>query len=411
MPRRAARARRRLVAALLLAAHARAGRGEGGSGGNGVGVVAFYYLWYGTPGTDGKYQHWDHEVLPHWTKAENERHRHIGERHKPPDDIHAPFYPARGLYSSADPDVLDAQMAEAADAGIQTLALSWWGPRWREGAADSQGVNTDERLDAVFDAANRHGMRVAIHAEPYPGRTAASFAEDMRYLASSKDRALLNHSAMAKVDGQPLIFVYDSYHIAVADWAQVLAPSNGALRGTEADVFAIGLWLEPQHGKDLARGGFDGAYTYFANEATGFGGVLRHWSAMAREAQHNGLAFVPCVSPGYDDTGIRPWNARASVPRNDGATYNRTWDVALAAFRDAGGVGLGGIGITSWNEWGEGTQIEAAATGRRRPAARSRPPGLYDDYGDDPNMFLNLTKVYVERFQSLFRDAGTRDEL
>ena len=29
---------------------------------------AFYYLWYGTPTTDGKWLHWDHAVLPHWTK-------------------------------------------------------------------------------------------------------------------------------------------------------------------------------------------------------------------------------------------------------------------------------------------------------------------------------------------------------
>jgi hypothetical protein len=29
-------------------------------------VHAFYYLWYGDPKTDGRYRHWDHEILPHW---------------------------------------------------------------------------------------------------------------------------------------------------------------------------------------------------------------------------------------------------------------------------------------------------------------------------------------------------------
>jgi hypothetical protein len=37
------------------------------------GVHAFYYLWYGTPEHDGDYKHWDHEVLPHWNEAVQEK--------------------------------------------------------------------------------------------------------------------------------------------------------------------------------------------------------------------------------------------------------------------------------------------------------------------------------------------------
>ena len=32
-------------------------------------VFAFYYLWYGNPSTDGRWLHWNHSVLPHWTPA------------------------------------------------------------------------------------------------------------------------------------------------------------------------------------------------------------------------------------------------------------------------------------------------------------------------------------------------------
>jgi len=32
-------------------------------------VVAFHYLWYGVPLVDGKWSHWNHSVLPHWTAA------------------------------------------------------------------------------------------------------------------------------------------------------------------------------------------------------------------------------------------------------------------------------------------------------------------------------------------------------
>ena len=37
-------------------------------------VHAFFYLWYGTPEVDGKWQHWDHEVLPHWDASLRDRY-------------------------------------------------------------------------------------------------------------------------------------------------------------------------------------------------------------------------------------------------------------------------------------------------------------------------------------------------
>ena len=37
-------------------------------------VHAFFYLWYGNPEVDGKWQHWDHEVLPHWDASLRDRY-------------------------------------------------------------------------------------------------------------------------------------------------------------------------------------------------------------------------------------------------------------------------------------------------------------------------------------------------
>lgn len=47
-------------------------------------VHAFFYLWYGTPEVDGRYLHWDHEVLPHWEERINERFRGMMSTHLPP---------------------------------------------------------------------------------------------------------------------------------------------------------------------------------------------------------------------------------------------------------------------------------------------------------------------------------------
>ena len=81
--------------------------------------------------------------------------------HSPPDDIASNYYPALGVYSSSSAAVLDAQMADVARAGINELAVSWWG----------KGSAEDQRLPAVIAAAGQRGIAVAVHLEPYRGRT------------------------------------------------------------------------------------------------------------------------------------------------------------------------------------------------------------------------------------------------
>ena len=89
-------------------------------------VHAAFYLWYGTPAIDGRWLHWDHRTMPHWTAKMNEQFP-PGVAHTPPDVAHSPYYPARGLYSSSDNATLLAQMRELAEAGVDSVMLSWWG--------------------------------------------------------------------------------------------------------------------------------------------------------------------------------------------------------------------------------------------------------------------------------------------
>src|SRR5262249_40316833 len=120
----------------------------------GAKVSAFYYPWYGTVARDGSYAHW-------------------GQRgHAPPDDIASSYYPARGLYSSSDDVVIGQQMDDIRRAGIDEIAVSWWGG----------GSPEDERLPTVIAAAHRDGIAVAAPLEPYGGRTVASIVDDIAYL-------------------------------------------------------------------------------------------------------------------------------------------------------------------------------------------------------------------------------------
>ena len=85
--------------------------------------------------------------------------------------------------------------------------------------------------------------------------------------------------------------------------------------------------------------------------------VWRRWTTAS------GLLFVPSVGPGHDDTKVRPWNKRWVRKRDGGSYYEKMWQAAMRSSPDA-------VSITSYNDWVDGTQIEAAsANGPHRHAS------------------------------------------
>jgi Glycosyl hydrolase family 99 len=241
----------------------------------------------------------------HWTQG----------GHQPPFDLASQFYPARGPYSSADPRVLRAQMRDIAAAGIDEVVSSWWG----------RGSREDDRLPAVMRAARRFHLRVAVQLEPYPGRTVASIGADLAYLRSRGIRD---------------VYLYRSNDFAVEEWWPVTSQPNG-----------MRLFAQTSRVGFAARAGFAGFYTYdiLLYDGAKFG-------RLCEQARSAGIICGPSVGPGYaasaatGDTRVKP--------RLDGSTYDSMWRAAEAAGADL-------VTITSYNEWGEGTQIEPAGHGGR----------------------------------------------
>lgn len=110
---------------------------------------------------------------------------------------------------------------------------------------------------------------------------------------------------------------------------------------------------------------------------------------MCAEARRLGLASVLSVGPGYNDERIRPWNRHNTKARDDGRYYTSMLRSALEAQPDA-------LSVTSYNEWGEGTQIEPAV-------ARDG----YLDYGAaGPDFYLGLTSKWIALFRKqMFKAA------
>ena len=286
----------RLLALLIVAAVV-AAPGAGGAADRAARSAIFFYPWYGNPQLDGAYHHW--------------RQR---------SGLGSGFYPARGLYSSSDPRVLRAQMAEIAAAGVDQVIVSWWG----------RGSREDRRLPAVVGAARAAGVDVAIHLEPYPGRSPARAARDV-----------VDLSLRGFVD----FYLYGAHDAAAPAWAETIGRLDG-----------VRVFAQTHLAGFAAAGRFDGIYTY---------DILVHggdkFVRLCRQARSVGLLCAPSVGPGYD--------ARRAVgdprlkPRRAGRTYDSMWAAALRAGADV-------VTITSYNEWHEGTQIEPARPHREPTGER-----------------------------------------
>ena len=329
----------------------------------------FYYAWYGNDETDGIQRHWDHEVLPHWSdKTWDNYSKFLGH-----DDIGANFYPELGCYSSNDTSIVRKHMQMIEKAGIGVITLSWWGKNSFE----------DKNVNLIMDIADSKNIKVNFHLEPVNNRSSEMIVAMIDHIINNYGK----HNAFYRVKGKPLFYVYDSYHISKFDWATILKPEGpNTIRGTELDSHIIGLWVHEKESTFFIEGGFDGIYTYFASNGFTYGSDIKNWELLSSWAKKNKKFFIPCVGPGYSDTRIRPWNSQNYKNRNSGEYYDDMFNAAIKSQPDF-------IGITSFNEWHEGTQIEPA-----KP--KNINPYDYENYLPKKNdYYLLKTKTWSKKFK------------
>ncbi len=384
-------------------------------------IHAAFYLWYATPEHDGRWGHWDHATLPHWSEAVRARFPPAGVPFNPPDEPHSPYYPSRGPYSSRDNETLYKQFRSLRHAGVDSVMLSWWGQAELDITRDTQGANTDAILPIVLDAASAAQIGVTWHLEPYGGRDPASVVSDIKYLHGKYGK----HPALWKQRHRgrrlPIVFLYDvsARHAEVRRRARPRGhapashpscracrhpplppqshdehhgPSDGAaqwsrvsheLRGTAHDAIVLSLYLEPRDANFVDHADLDGAYTYFAARGFTHGSDPAVWKDAREQMAARGKLFAPSVGPGYNDSLIRPWNSEHARSRERGKYYDDGWRSALDSGAEI-------VTITSYNEWGEGTQIEEAA-------AHVSEGGLeYEGYEpDEPKHYMEKTRSWA----------------
>jgi glycoprotein endo-alpha-1,2-mannosidase len=319
-------------------------------------VTAFFYTWYGTPANDGAWRHWQQNS------------------HNPPDDIASAFYPQTGPFSSRDPQILATQMAQLRRAGVGVIAVSWWG----------QAQWDDQTLDAVFAAAQAAGLKVAFHLEPYNGQTAASAVADIRYLigrfgsSPALYRVSRPTSASSSTAARPVFYLFAPSRFVASDLKSALA----GLRGTPADSIVM---IHSPTATSAVKDGGDGVYTYdpLASPDT--------FAALVAGCKSANLICSPDVSPGFDNREAVA-TGQHFVDRQNGAHYDAMWQAAIAA-------GPEWIGVVSFDEWHEGTQIEPAVDHSAGSRTYTGYAGAWGSTAADaPDAYLNRTAYWVTKF-------------
>jgi Glycosyl hydrolase family 99 len=237
-----------------------------------------------------------------------------------------------GYYDSSDPAVADAHIRSLDHGKIDVAILSWWG-------AGEHAENT--RVPMLMDRTTALGKAVKWAAyyekEGFGDPPTATLSSDLWYLR-------LQYAARpeyATVGGKPVIFVYnaDDTTCSVADrWAE-------AARGEWYVVLKV----------------FPG-YRACASQPNAW-----HQYGPASAVHQHEQSYV--ISPGF-------WRADEVAPRlaRDPATWRQQ-------VRDMVASGKPWQLVTTFNEWGEGTAVEAAQEWESPSGYGSYLDALHDDGG------------------------------
>jgi LysM repeat protein len=277
-------------------------------------VVAFYYAWFG---------------LDQWG---------------PGKVSDTPAVP----YASKDRDTIVRHVEQARGAGIDALAMAWYGPA-------VQNNQTEKNFRTLLEVAAERGFRCTVDFETRSPffHSQADIVEALRYLINNHAA----HSAFLRYEGKPVIFFWAVGQVFTGQ-GQAAVDAWASIR-QQVDPQHNTLWIADGADIEFQRV-FDGHHLYNItwNPPANVHNTLSTWGSRVRSygSEHGARRlWVATVMPGYNDLFIQGRSGRFAHDRRNGAYYRETWQAAMDSKPDL-------IVITSFNEWLEGTQIEPSAS-------------------------------------------------
>jgi hypothetical protein len=193
------------------------------------------------------------------------------------------------------------------------------------------------------------------HIRLTDAETQQQFVDDVTYLA----KTTFSHPNYLRIEGRPVLFLYLTRTFA-GDIQGTMDAAREAVRAeTGKPAFIIGDEVYWQSPSSLRIRPYDGVTAYNMHTsvlgiADGFAGkVAEQYDIWARKTAADGVAFIPDILPGFDDTGVRPEAEHPVIPRDPESFATQLRDAIALAH---GPVRL--VMITSWNEWHEYTSVE-----------------------------------------------------
>lgn len=251
------------------------------------------------------------------------------------------FFPLIGLYDSGDSDALKCQVMQMKLAGIDGVIIDWYG---NADLNDYALLNRNtQRLIPLLQQA---GLRFAVCYEDQTvpkliaaGKfTEAQAVEHGTRLMQWTEKNFFSNPAYLKLDGRPVLLSFGEPYYKDEQWKQIFSRlKTKPLYFTEhvirAQTAAISAFDWP-----VPNGGAEGA--------------LREQNAFYERAA-KWPYFIPAAYPRFQDiyaeANVHPsWG---SIADREGRTYTETLTRALQSQAPI-------VQLVTWNDWGEGTQIE-----------------------------------------------------
>ena len=287
-------------------------------------IMVHYMPWYEAR-TQPDFWGW-HWTMNHFDPSTSVRGRRAIASH---------FYPLIGAYDSGDPNVLRYHFSLMKLSGIDGIIIDWYG---LEDFRDYRLLHRNTGL--AIELADEYGLQVAIC---YEDQTVPILMEAKRLTPQSRVQHVVQElnwlndqwfqrQNYLKLDDRPVLLSFGQTGLSSTEWSRVIQELN-------SDV----LYLSQHHRRPVAVGAFD-----WPIPSEG----VRRQAAFNRESSRWKYA-IPVAFPRFKDiySQAKLHESYGEIPDRNGKTFQETLEAAS-------GVSSELIQIATWNDWGEGTQIE-----------------------------------------------------
>jgi glycoprotein endo-alpha-1,2-mannosidase len=319
--------------------------------------------------------------------------------------------PTLGEYDDSKPEIISQHLAWSRQANIGLWVTSWWGP---------DRLEDSNTRDVIMEHDELGDMKIALHYESTNRVRPDDLSivrTDIEYMC---DR-YFDHPNYYRINGRPVVFLYVTRKVEnMGVLETVVSIMRSTARNCGHDIYLVGdsaFGDAPSASETFPAFGYLDAVTNYdvygsAGEPSKYAGsaaVDNYYSDQASwraRAIENGCRYIPAVSPGYNDRGVRlasnhpPLSRRLTADGEEGSLFR--YQLQKAKPLVDGRVDKL-LMVNSFNEWHEDTQIEPAL-GEPTTLPEVLTGGMeYSGYGE---LYLNLLRESTLNVANIFENRG-----